>query len=173
MYKLRSSGRGFTLVELVAVLALLAIISAAAFSRFSSPSVYQSRILLDSLENSLRLAQRSSLSHHASSLSWQLTRTSSNEWLYELLVDGNAQISETVRADSALAYTVPLAAGGSLTGSLDTGDSLTVTYDNQGYLASVTDSASGGAINGALSLALSTHDLCVSSGGFAYASTCR
>ncbi|MGB0732290.1 MAG: pilus assembly FimT family protein [Pontibacterium sp.] len=173
MNKFRSTHRGFTLVELIAVLALLAVISAAAFSRFSSPSVYQSRILLDSLENSLRLAQRSSLSHHASTLSWRLTRTGNHEWQYVLLVDGSEQLSESVKAETSLSYSTPIVSGGTYTGNLDIGESLLLAYDNQGSLASVTDDSGGGLVNGALTITMDSRVLCVSSGGFAYASSCR
>jgi len=50
--------RGFTLVELVMVITIVAVIASVGMSRFASPSPFAGRALADQLASSLRAAQR-------------------------------------------------------------------------------------------------------------------
>lgn len=84
---MKNSQQGFTLIELIAVIVLLGILSAFAISRFPSSQSYSTTIIKNQLIASIRLAQQTALSRASvdrlanSSLQTQLQITSdSDNW---------------------------------------------------------------------------------------------
>lgn len=166
--------RGFTLVELVAVLVLLGILSAAAFSRLPSVDLYEDRVFQDSLQTSLRLAQRTALSHHASSVQWRLSHAAGSNWQYSILIDGNSALSESVASGTAVNYSVRVSGNATISGTLNSnGETLTLNFDRWGNFTNVNDGTNSGAITRSLSLTLGARSLCLSPVGFAYSGACR
>ena len=191
----RSRQRGFTLVEIIVVIILLGILSAVAIPRFSNVSVYQQASLRSSILGSLKLAQKTALAQHASSVYWLLERSSLDQWRVRLLIDANTsdgvaptdisptQLQELIPGNIALSYNVSLTAGGSVTGTLAAGENLVVMYNQLGDMVRVKagvvltsegsfpDSAQE--VNSSLQFADSGSGFCLSLTGYTYASTCR
>ncbi|MGB0468358.1 MAG: GspH/FimT family pseudopilin [Pontibacterium sp.] len=172
MHRFATCQRGFTLVELVAVLVLLGILSAVAFSRMSRTDVYQDRIFQDSLQTSLRLAQRTALSQHASVVEWQLSHTGTALWHYAIRLDGSEQLGNDLESTLPVAYSVTLSDSSVLSGSLSTGQALTLRFDR---LGNFTQAGTGtpGSIRSSLQLTMTGRLLCVSPTGYAYEGSCR
>lgn len=165
--------KGFTLVELVAVLVLLGIIGTVAFSRFSNVESFRATLLQDSLLVSQRLAQRAALSHHASSIQWRLSQPTTGQWRYAVLIDGSEAQADTLSSDAGVSYSVALAAGGTLSGTVASGGTLTLSYDTLGNFTQINNGSGAQTVNGSLQLSLSGSPLCVSLSGYAYEATCR
>ena len=191
----RSRQRGFTLVEIIVVIILLGILSAVAIPRFSNVSVYQQASLRSSILGSLKLAQKTALAQHASSVYWLLERSSLDQWRVRLLIDSNTadgvaptdisptQLQELIPGNIALSYNVSLSAGGSVTGTLAAGDNLVVMYNQLGDMVRVKTGVvltSEGSfpdtaqlVSSSLQFADSSSGFCLSLTGYSYASTCR
>ncbi len=191
----RSRQRGFTLVEIIVVIILLGILSAVAIPRFSNVSVYQQASLRSSILGSLKLAQKTALAQHASSVYWLLERSSLDQWRVRLLIDSNTadgvaptdisptQLQELIPGNIALSYNVSLSAGGSVTGTLAAGDNLVVMYNQLGDMVRVKTGVvltSEGSfpdtaqlVSSSLQFADSNSGFCLSLTGYTYASTCR
>ncbi len=59
-----TTARGFTLVELIMALAIMAILAVYVLPRFFSVSVYQERGLADQVQAALRYAQKAAIAQH-------------------------------------------------------------------------------------------------------------
>ncbi|MGB0665057.1 MAG: prepilin-type N-terminal cleavage/methylation domain-containing protein [Pontibacterium sp.] len=162
--------KGFTLVELVAVLVLLSILSAAVFSRLPDTGSYQDAVLRDSLINSLRLSQRSALSHHAAATEWQLTHPIADQWQYAIRVSSANQLTEETMAATTLNYR-----GGSSLGTFNrnmaVGDTVTLRYDSLGNITHLDDGTLY-PLNTSITLSFSGKTICVALSGYAYAGSC-
>lgn len=190
-----SRQRGFTLVEIIVVIILLGILSAVAIPRFSNVSVYQQASLRSSILGSLKLAQKTALAQHASSVYWLLERSSLDQWRVRLLIDSNTadgvaptdisptQLQELIPGNIDLSYNVSLTAGGLVTGTLAAGDNLVVMYNQLGDMVRVKTGVvltSEGSfpdtaqlVSSSLQFADSSSDFCLSLTGYTYVSTCR
>lgn len=164
---------GFTLLELVAVLVLLGILSAAAFPRFADLGSYRDRVFRDTLLTSLRLSQRTALSHNAATVEWRLNQSAAESWLYAIDINAAQQMGETLASDQVVAYSASLSAGGVIAGNLALNNTLTLRFDPSGNLTFAGDGSSSGALNSSMQLTANGQQLCVSLTGFAYEGTCR
>ena len=170
---MKSRSYGFTLVELVAVLALLGILSTVAFSRFSDTASYQERVFRDTLTTSLRLTQRTALSHNTSTIEWRLNRPSADNWYYAVDIDSTEQVGETLASSQAVSYRASLLSGGNITGTLNLNNTLTLRYDQSGNLIWATNGVVSGALDSSIQLTTNGQQLCISLTGFAYDGACR
>jgi len=164
---------GFTLIEMVAVLVLLGILSAVAFPRFATFDSYRDRVFRDTLLTSLRLAQRTALSHNSATVDWRLNRSAAQNWLYALDINSAQQMSEILVSDQTIVYSASLSAGGNIAGNLALSNTLTLRYDQSGNLIWANDGTSSGALNSSMQLTANGQQLCISLTGFAYEGTCR
>lgn len=164
---------GFTLVEMVAVLVLLGILGTVAFSRFAGVATYEDRVFRDTLITSLRLAQRTALSHNTATVEWRLNRSAAQNWLYAVDINSTQQLAETLAMNQAVSYSASLSAGGNISGNLALNNTLTLRYDRSGNLVRADNGSSSGALDSSMQLIANGQRLCISLTGFAYAGTCR
>lgn len=161
------------MIELVAVLVLLGILSTAAFSRFASVGSYEDRVFRDTLLTSLRLTQRTALSHNASTIEWRLNRPVAESLKYAVDIDTAEQTGETLATSQVVTYTAGLTAGGYVAGQLDLNNTLTLRYDPSGNLIWAGNGVASGALNSSMRLSVNGQLLCISLTGFAYDGACR
>ena len=147
-----SKQSGFTLLELVAVLVLLGILSAVAFPRFATFDSYRDRVFRDTLLTSLRLAQRTALSHNSATVEWRLNSSAADNWLYAIDINSAQQTSETLASDQTISYSASLSTGGTIAGNLALNNTLTLRYDPSGNLIWADDGTSSGALNSSMQL---------------------
>ncbi|MFT6352612.1 MAG: MSHA pilin protein MshC [Neptuniibacter pectenicola] len=191
----QSRQRGFTLVEIIVVIILLGILSAVAIPRIGNVSSYQEASLRSSILGSLRLAQKTALAQHASSVYWVLERSSLDQWQISVLIDSDTndgnppvdisptQLQAPIPGNISLSYSVALDAGGRLDGSLSAGDNVVILYNQLGDMVSVksnisltSESAFPNAaqpVSSSLQFSDGQTDFCLSLTGYNYASTCR
>ena len=191
----RSHQRGFTLVEIIVVIILLGILSAVAIPRIGNVSSYQEASLRSSILGSLKLAQKTALAQHASSVYWLLERSAQDQWQIRLLIDASvgdgtppedispAQLQELIPGNISLSYNVSLSAGGAVAGSLSNGQNIAIMFNQLGDMIRVKTGVvlasensfpdTAQTVNSSLQFADSRGDFCLSLTGYNYATTCR
>lgn len=148
---------GFSLVELIAVLALLGIVAAVVIPRFFNTQSYRDTLLKDHLVAIARFAQQSALGRYHQRVTLELSRPA--DWLFEVKADGvSLKRQRLERGGATLALQAPLAV------AVDGATPLVLGYDNLGNLASL----NGAAPTGNLSFAASDRNVCISLAGYAY-----
>ncbi len=149
--------KGFTLVELVMVISVIAIISAFAGSRFTDSSNFSSLGARDQLIASSQTAQKRALAFVDASNPVVLTISQSDtQWQFSIFQGGTEIAVRTAdRSGSSLRI------GGSL---LTNGSPATISFDENAETGSNTELTFS---------ATSSHDLCISSSGFAYRGVCQ
>ena len=153
--------QGFTLIELVMVLVIIGILSAAGIGLFATRSDFAPFLAKDVLISSSLLAQQRALANQqATSVTLTVSQDADN-WTVQVAQGGTSFDAHAVeRAGTAL----------SVDGStLSNGSSVTLTYDRRGSTGSTGSTGSNRCFEfeGAASF-----DVCVSSEGFAYECSC-
>jgi MSHA pilin protein MshC len=157
---------GFTLVEMVTVLLLLGILSAAAFSRLGGVSSYSTSLFQQQVLSYLRLAQRTAVAHQGSGAQLNIIRASASEWSVTLDFSGQS-LTYQLEGNNALTF-----ASGAVTGSISTGDTLSLVYSDNGDLTQLLSPLAAN-VGASLSLLVAgSRSICVSPTGFAYEGSC-
>ncbi|BBB31508.1 prepilin-type N-terminal cleavage/methylation domain-containing protein [Neptunomonas japonica] len=157
---------GFTLIELVTVLLLLGILSAVAFARLGGVNSFSESLFQQQVLSYLRLAQRTAVAHQGSGAQLNINRVSTSEWDITL-VFATQTLSYQLDGDNALTF-----ASGASTGSISTGDTLSLVYSDNGDLSELTAPLAAD-IDASLSLVVAgNRSLCISPTGFAYEGLC-
>tara|TARA_R110001583_G_scaffold82826_2_gene219441 strand:- start:234 stop:746 length:513 start_codon:yes stop_codon:yes gene_type:complete len=143
---------GFTLVELIAVIALLGILSAVAISQFGNTQTYHDLQLKDQLISTARVAQQTALNRYNQTVTLEVSRP--GDWLLEVKADGLPLKRQLIAASAAQLFAP---GGAQISGSTP----YVVGYDNLGNLAS--GATANLSFDGA-----SAHLLCITVAGYAY-----
>lgn len=144
---------GFTLVELILVIALLGILSAVAIAQFGSTQTYHDQQLKDQLISIARVAQQTALNRHDQSVTYEISRP--GDWA--LTVKANGQILKQQRVERSSARL--FAPGGA---EITSTAPYEISYDNLGNLAS------GAVANLNFKKDPAQHFFCISVAGYAY-----
>ncbi|MCP4597305.1 type II secretion system protein [Neptuniibacter sp.] len=187
------SQRGFTLVEMIVVIILLGILSAVAIPRLSGTSDYQAYSLRSSILSSLRLAQKTALAQHDSSVYWVLQRPADDLWQIQvMLLDDElldvtpATASGAFAASSTVGYSVSQVSSTLSSASIGVGQNVVVLYNQLGDMIEVKDNISLSAssaypsaddatdvVISSLNFSDSKGSFCLSLTGYSYEATCR
>ena len=178
MRESRSIASGFTLVEMIVIMLLIAIVSAAVVSRFISANAFNATILRDQVISLTRSAQQAALGRSGVALT--ITPSAGGDSVVVETSDSGGTI-ESVSLDLD---------GVSLSGDINDTDScgttpgadsitnaapMTLNFESLGNLGNSGVTGSTGAVNSALRVCINNDVLAsvfVSPSGFAYAGDC-
>lgn len=157
---------GFTLIEMVTVLVLLGIISAAAFARLGGISSYSESLFQQQILSYLRLAQRTAVAHQGSGAQLNITRTTASQWDISLQFAAQT-LAYQLEGDNSFSF-----ASGASSGSVSTGNTLSLIYSDNGDLTQLASPVAA-TLDASLSLLVAgSHPTCISPTGFAYEGPC-
>lgn len=157
---------GFSLVELITVLALIGVLSAVAFARFSGVSSYTESLYQQQLLSYLRLAQRTAVAHQGAGAQLEVLRQSAENWQITLRFDGQTQ-TYPLQGEVTVSFVT-----GALSGTLSNGTTLSLQYSDNGDLTALSAPVAG-IVTASLQLNVTGgRALCVSPSGFAYEGSC-
>lgn len=168
-----NSKKGFTLIELVAVIVVISILSAVGIGLLSGTDQYAARLASDRWLAGFRLAQRLSLQKQSpSNLVVTTVSNSTDQW--NMSIDQGATNLSQFSIDK-----VGLVAYGSTTNFLASCDSLSpltfpLTINFNGYGDSVSGSRVQVSTNQRICfVGATTQQLCISPSGYAYEGSCE
>ena len=151
--------RGFTLVELVAVISLLGVVLAIISSRFALVDPFDQRIGEDGVLSLLRKTQQSAFGVENVSVTIE---TSGSNVVFSQIVSGAAR---TARSFPTNEVAITAGSVGSGTGCSSISSTITLNFDSAGEIETVDDDGFPICLNGERSL-------CISPAGFAHQGAC-
>jgi MSHA pilin protein MshC len=163
-----NSARGFTLVELVAVLIIASIIGSVVVPRFSNTASFDETLAHDQLISLARSAQQLSLARANVDLFFQDT---GSELSVATRVGGTVQTSRIFPKNEVTITADTSAAGGTQGTCTAIGTPISVSFDASGELAGAYPS---GTYSQGFPICLngSSVSLCISPSGFAHSGSC-
>lgn len=165
------SARGFTVVELVAVILLLAILSITALGRFVRPSAFAPAVVSAALVAEVRQARQLAGARSDARVTLELTADGS-DWRFALATDVDGVVREQ---RVAMANTSLTASSGAASAGLGAGAGLQLTFHGDGDVAAIAIAGSPGDADLGVELALggdSARTLCIYPSGYATDSAC-
>lgn len=159
---------GFTLIELITVMLLVGILSAAAFSRFPDNNLYQQSLAAKKIQTYLRLTQQTAMAQiqrqakepTLSTASFNLQRTSADSW--QVIIDnghGSQQYKFSLNA-AILVDNQPI-----------DNSTLVLHFDANGdYVENSLSKRSK--VTQSLALQIGDELVCIAPTGYSYAGTC-
>lgn len=193
---LSSRQLGFTLIETVAVIILIGILSAVVLPRLSGVSIYQNASLRSAIIGGLRLGQKTALSQQDTTIYWVLQRLGTSHWRISLLQDTDlnnsaniptditpSQLQSNLKAPTNLSSKIKLATNSNYKNSLAVGDNLVVQFDSQGNMQNFKINVNlnqatsfpntGSNVRGSLEFVDNQGKFCLSLAGYSYEAACR
>ena len=153
---------GFTIVEMIVVITLLAILGTVAIARLTGPSAFDPLLLRDYLLAQNAYARRVAMHRQDVDV--------------RLVLDRNVSgIRSTVFADSTLLVERQSETSASVTVAgvpLAVGETLTIHYDGVGYVIDAAHNGSGLAFASGINLVVSDLQMCLYPSGLAEAGSC-
>ncbi|MCI5107507.1 MAG: prepilin-type N-terminal cleavage/methylation domain-containing protein [Pseudomonadales bacterium] len=169
---------GFTLVEIVATIAIIGIMSAFVVSRFIDGDSFNAPVLRDQLISLIRSAQQNSLGRPDVSVTLTPDGAGSTATITTSDDGGNMQSVTVDLGEVSLSGDINITDSCGSTAGSDTISNAAPMTINFGELGDLTDSGvtgSTGAVNSALRICINNDpvaSVCVSPSGFAYAGDC-
>ena len=165
---------GFTIVELIVAILLAAIIGVSMFSRFTSPSSFDTSIARDNAIAMALLAQQAALGRE--DVTFEIDPLNGN-WQFSVAVSGTVLRSVTVPGGN-----VTLETGSTVTGTCALGldeaitENFQVFYDGNGNATEFTNGLSSPvAVSNGVRICVNDnvdYSSCISPGGFAFQGDC-
>jgi prepilin-type N-terminal cleavage/methylation domain-containing protein len=168
------NARGFTVVELIAVLALMGILAATAMSRMVGNNAYAPALVSQQLIALGRLGQQTALARQDASVSLDVDQNA-GDWRFRVQVDDGASSVAAHEERAQIGNTVLTVANGALTLPLGPAASLHLAFDGVGGLVSGNVGATALNTDAGVSLTASgdsTSSVCIGSTGHAYRGNC-
>lgn len=174
----RVTAVGFSIVELVVVIAILSIIAAVAMARFSNGNAFEGIIVRDQIISLARTAQQNSFGR--ADVTMTIAPTGSGDVIIETTFDG-VSIEQVTTSMSALSLSgdrnvtasCSVSSGGS---AITNANPMVFTFGELGDIASPSGvSGSAGDVNSGLRVCINNDaslSVCVSPSGFAYIGDC-
>jgi prepilin-type N-terminal cleavage/methylation domain-containing protein len=165
---------GFTFIELIAGIVLVAIISSAVTSRWFGEESYRVNAAASQLVSVTRLAQKISLSHGGVDIHLVVARLVDG-WQYRILEDDAGALTTLHQFDvdgRDIDLSVTAGIGPS---SVITGSDLDIEFDHLGNVSELFLGATPGAVTNGVAIQLSdsiNFPICISPLGFAHVGTC-
>ncbi|NKB33372.1 MAG: prepilin-type N-terminal cleavage/methylation domain-containing protein [Pseudomonadales bacterium] len=172
------TSKGFTVVEIVLVIVLLAIVSAVAISRFVSGNAFNPTIVRDQIISLARTAQQSSLGRTDVSLTITPNGAGDTVTIETSDTDGTIQSFDVSIDDVTLSGDIndtDSCATTSGADSITNAAPMTIDFEELGDLGTSGVTGSTGAVTSAVRVCINDSALasvCVSPSGFAYAGDC-
>ena len=168
------SARGFTIVELIAVLLLLGILAATATSRMVGGNAYAPALVTEQLIALGRFAQQTALSRQDAAVSLDVDQ-SAGDWRFRVRVDDGVATITAREERAEIRNTSVVVANGALTASLGAAAPLHLAFDGLGSLASGSIAATN--LDPSLGVGIgasgdTTSTVCIGSTGHAYRGNC-
>ena len=173
---------GFTIVELIIAMVLIAILTATIFARFLDTDTFGATVLQNQIISMARVAQQSSLGR--SNVSLTITPDGSGDTV-TLEVEDVGGVIESAQLDMDgvnifsgdinKAHPVPSCSADDGDSAITNAAEMTLNFDELGDLDVSGITGSTGAVTTALRICINDSDLssiCVSPSGFAYAGNC-
>ena len=162
---------GFTIVELVIVVILLAILGVTAISRSVEPSAFAPSIVTHRAIEAVRYAHQIAASRQDAVVTLTVTQDGA-DWRFRTStdVDGVVDDSTVGRENSTLDAT-----SGAVTASLDAATPLVLRFDGRGAVDAITIGASSGDVTRGVQIAVggdSARTICVYPTGYAANDAC-
>ena len=162
---------GFTIVELIAVLILLGILSTVSMSGMVKPSAFAPQILSHELISQARLARRLATARQDATITLTIDATL-DEWRFQIDTDleGNFR-SSTISAEHSSLQ----ANSGGVVAAINAGSALVITFDALGDLSAVSIGGNTGDPATGISLTIggdSTRVACIYPSGYAAQVAC-
>jgi MSHA pilin protein MshC len=161
---------GFTVVELVVSIALIAIVAVGTGSRWFSADTFSADTIKSQVLAETRLAQRVALSNSETVVHFTLSQ-SGNDWVYQIILDdGSVQtVMRRLEVDRDQ-IGISVSAGSSAT--LGAGVTLDLSYDGLGNITAVEVGGVSGDPAYGVRISAGTRSLCISPLGFAHDGDC-
>lgn len=165
--------QGFTVVEFIAAIVLMAVLGVSVSSRFFSPSAFDASALQSDILAVARLAQRVAVARPDADVSLTLSSVDDN-WQLIVQADQAGTVAQvhgaSLNVDSAIT-----AAAGFAAAAVTASNALVLEYDSLGNVTNVALGATIGSSASGVALSIggsSNHALCISPVGFAHAGNC-
>lgn len=172
-------GPGFTVVEFIVVIVIIAIVSAITIARFAGSDAFNPITVRDQLISMARTAQQSALGRSPVSLT--VTPNAAGSEVVIQSVDGAGVIEEVALSLAGVSLSADINNTSSCEASsappISSAAPLTIAFGSLGNLADTTvvNGATGTPVNSALRICVNdsaTYSVCVSPSGFAYGGDC-
>lgn len=171
MSERNANQQGFTIVELITVVILLGILSAVAFARMGSSSSFAPALLMQQIDEELRLAGKLATARQDSQITFNLSLIS-GQWQCQTSsdLDGVLRTATLDQSNSSI-----VASNGATTAAIDASNPLALSLDGLGNLTAVSLGASSGDVALGVHLAISgdsQRDLCIYPTGYVAHAAC-
>lgn len=165
---------GFSIIELIVTIVLLAIIGVTIFTRLANPSTFDSAIARDNAIALALLAQQAALGR--GNVSFEID-SSGSDWEYSVVVSGTVMRSVVIPGDDLTLETGSTVSG---TCALALDEPVTsnfrITYDGSGNVTGFTNSVSSPSpVSNGIRICINddaAYSACISPAGFAFAGDC-